>query len=303
MAVDAVIAELAARQHGLVTHRQLRRLGLSDSAIKHRVATGRLHRLHVGVFSVGHDLLSDRAVLLAAVMACGRNSALSHLHAAHVFGLLPRWTDLELRPTHVTIPRDCARGRRPGILVHRAALPAAEITIQEGIPITTPARTILDCGAITDDRTLELIVDQAITDEATSITELHAIVRRHEHTPGAAALSHLLAAAERFDSVSDSRLAEAFVKLVRDARLPEPVLNHRIGQMRVDAGWPAERVAVELDGYRWHRTRARQETDRRREAALRRFGWLPVRFSYRQVFNTPVAVAADIAAVLAGRRA
>jgi very-short-patch-repair endonuclease len=203
----------------------------------------------------------------------------------------------------VTVPRGSGRGRRPGVVLHRAALPPEEITLRDAIPTTVPPRTVLDCGAITDDRTLKLIVDQAITDEATSITELHAIVRRHEHTPGAAALSHLLAAAERFDSVSDSRLAEAFVKLVRDARLPEPVLNHRIGQMRVDAGWPAERVAVELDGYRWHRTRARQETDRRREAALRRFGWLPVRFSYRQVFNTPVAVAADIAAVLAGRRA
>jgi Transcriptional regulator, AbiEi antitoxin len=113
LVVDHRIAALAARQHGLVTFAQLRRLGLSRGAIRHRVVSAVLHRVHVGVYAVGHPAISPSAQLLGAVMACGDTAVLSHVHAAHLWRLLPPWIEVELAPTHVTVPPACGRGRRP----------------------------------------------------------------------------------------------------------------------------------------------------------------------------------------------
>ena len=301
-AAGASVAALAERQHGLVTFNQLRWLGMSRGTIQHWASTGRLHRVHVGVFAVGHRALSDAAHLLGAVMACGREAALSHVHAVWGWRLLPPWVEVELTPTHVTVPRGSGRGRRPQIIVHRAALPADEVRVRDGIPICSVARTILDCADTAPFRELERLVDQAITDERVTRLELAAVAGSHPTRRGALAIRGLLAAAERFESLTDSELEEEFVRVVRRAGLPRPALGQRVEGMKIDAIWRAERVAVELDGYRWHRTGYRQDADRRREAQLRQLGWLAVRYSPPQVFDAPLAVVADLASVLGARR-
>ena len=254
------------------------------------------------VFAVGHTATSDRAVLLAAVMACGSTAALSHLHAAWIRRFFPPWNEIPLAPTHITVPPHSGKGRFRDVILHRATLPPADVTVHEAIPTTAPARTILDCATLLEPRSLERLVDQAITNHAVDVAALMNALAEHPHRRGTATVRHLLEAAERFDTVSQSEMEEAFVGLVRQAGLPTPSLNYRLADMKIDAAWPDERVAVELDGYTWHRTRYRQEADRTREAKLRRLGWVPVRYSSRQVFDAPVAVAADLAAVLAGRR-
>jgi very-short-patch-repair endonuclease len=301
--VDRRIAALALRQHGLITFRQLQRLGLSRRAVQYRVETGRLHRIHVGVFAVGHAAITARGVLLAAVMSCGSEAALSHVHAGLVFELFPPWIEVDPTPTHVSVPLGSGKGRRAGLVVHRAPLPAVDMRVEDGIPVTSPCRTLLDLGSMLDARGLERAVDQAIGDRRTTVRSLHDILERYPHRRGAAALRRLLAVAERFDTVSRSELEDAFLGLVRGAGLPQPSLNFRVGRMRIDAAWPSARVAVELDGHRWHRTRHRQETDRAREASLRRLGWFPIRYSHRQVFDQPGVVIADLAPIIAGRRA
>ena len=115
-------------------------------------------------------------------------------------------------------------------------------------------------------------------------------------------MRRLFATDRRFDSLTDSELEEEFIRIVRSAGLPVPALGQRIEGMKVDAIWRAERVVAELDGYRWHRTGYRQDRDRRREARLRQLGWLPVRYSAAQVFDSPLAVVADLVAVLIARR-
>jgi very-short-patch-repair endonuclease len=300
--VDLRIAQLAARQHGLVTLGQLRHLGLGRGALRHRRATGRLHRVYVGVYAVGHRTLTTEARLLAAVMSCGNDAALSHEHAAYLWGLIAPWDEIDLHLVHVTTGPSSRRGRRPGIVVHRSSLHGDERMRRHEIPVTSPARTLIDLAAQSELRPLERVTDRALTEGLTTVTDLRRAATERGARPGAAAIRDLLDGAERYDSITNSQLEEAFLALVRDAGLPEPALNARVEGFLVDAAWHRERVVVELDGYRWHRSRMRQESDRNREVKLRSAGWLPLRYSSLQVFDARLAVVADLAGVLVERR-
>jgi len=137
--VDGRIAALAARQHGVVAARQLKALGLARQTIADRVATGRLHRVHRGVYAVGHPVLGGHGRWMAAVLACGPRAALSHASAGALWGVRPN----AARRPDVSVPR--SGGERPGLRVHRArSLSPDEVTTHRGIPVTTPARTVLD---------------------------------------------------------------------------------------------------------------------------------------------------------------
>ena len=139
--LDLRISRIAARQHGLVTHRQLLGLGMSRNAISARVRRGALHRLHRGVYAVGATPTAIESRWMAAVLACGGDAALSHRSAAALWGLL--------RPVggrvDVAARGRSGRDRRSGIRVHRPrSLGAGEVTMRRGIPVTSPARTIAD---------------------------------------------------------------------------------------------------------------------------------------------------------------
>jgi hypothetical protein len=137
---DRAIAELARRQHGVVGRAQLRTLGLGDDAIDWQVRRRRLHRVHRGVYVVGYPHLSRNGHFMAAVLACGEGAALSHFSAADLWGLLS--TEGKV---HVTAPT-CRR--RPGLVVHRALLDEDEVRKRAGIPVTAPARTLIDLADI-----------------------------------------------------------------------------------------------------------------------------------------------------------
>jgi predicted transcriptional regulator of viral defense system len=113
---DALIAAMAWRQHGIVTFDQLAAFGLRPSSITLRVRSGRLHRIHRGVYAVGHAALNQRGRWIAAVLACGDGAALSHSDAAALLGLLA--PSAPIRPVHVTVPGNGARARRDGVVVH-----------------------------------------------------------------------------------------------------------------------------------------------------------------------------------------
>jgi very-short-patch-repair endonuclease len=302
LSADLRISRIAARQHGLVGVRQLAALGLDKYAVEYRVRTGRLHRIQIGVFAVGHLAISTETRLLAAVISCGRDAVLSHDHAGHLWVLFPPWSELDLTTIHVTVPPACGRGRRAGIAVHRHLLAPADRVERDSIPVTSPARTILDLSATLDLRALERVVDQALTDRRATAADLRAIVTRNERRPGSKRLRELLKTSQRFDTLTRSQLEERLLGLVREAGVRSPSLNLRIAGLLVDAVWADEQVAVEVDGYRWHRTRARQESDRSRELTLRRAGWLVLRYSARQLFDEPLQVVADLAGALAARR-
>jgi len=136
-------ADIAARQHGVVTATQLTRAGLSPTAITRWTGAGRLHRLYRGVYAVGHTHLTIEGRWLAAVLACGEGAALSHESAATLWGISPRCPSI----VHVTVPTHNGRRRREGIRIHRSAtLASTETTRRRNIPVTTHARTLRDLG-------------------------------------------------------------------------------------------------------------------------------------------------------------
>jgi predicted transcriptional regulator of viral defense system len=150
---DAAIAKIAERQHGVISAAQAQGAGVSDDAIRARVLAGRLHRVHRGVYAVGHSALSSQGRWMAAVLAVGGKpvggdsvlghwgAAVSHRSAAFLWGLLP----VAEGPVDVIVAGGDGRARRHAIHVHRSqSLARPDVTLREGIPVTTPARTIVD---------------------------------------------------------------------------------------------------------------------------------------------------------------
>lgn len=259
---DKTVANLAARQHGVVSTAQLAGAGIRRSGLSRRVRSGRLHRIHRGVYAVGHPALSQEGTWLAAVLASGEGALLSHRSAAGLWGLIPASGGA----VDVTISHTARRGPRRGIHIHRSRTLSAESTARKrGISVTTPARTVVDLRSVV------------------SPNQLRRAIREAE------ALG--LALAEELEPVhTRSELEHSFLRLCRRHRLPMPEVNVSIDRFVVDFLWRRQAMIVETDGYRYHRGRQAFEDDRARDAALRLSGFEVVRFSYRQVFDEPTRV-------------
>jgi very-short-patch-repair endonuclease len=259
------VARLAARQHGVISLGRLRSTGLSRQAISRQVMAGRLHRIHRGVYAVGHRSLSPHGHWLAAVLACGEGAVLSHQSAAGLWALLPAVSS----PAHVTIPLRSGRRSRRGIIVHRSArLASANRTIRASIPVTSLARTLAD---------LRRTASKADYRRALREAEL----RGYEPPSGDALCTR-------------SELEDAFLRLCRRHGLPPPEVNVPIGPFIVDFLWRADRLVVETDGYRFHRGKTAFEDDRERDLELARLGFHVLRLSHRQVTGEPSEVASAV---------
>jgi len=242
--------------------------GIDKSGIARRVQVGRLHRLHRGVYAVGHTRLSFEGRCLAAALACGADAVISHRSAAAVWRILPATPG----PIDVTVPTDAGRRTRAGITIHRSpSLIAAFSTRRSGIPVTRPARTLRD---------LHRVAPPALHQKA---------VRR--------ALDLRLVDEKDLDPDPDltrSELERLFLRLCRRHRFPSPELNVRIGPYEVDFLWREHSVIVETDGFRHHGDRAAFESDRARDARLQSLGYRVLRFTYRQVREAPDPVVAAL---------
>src|SRR4051794_18426125 len=182
--VDGRIGALAARQHGVVSLAQLVALGLSRDAVYRRARAGQLHRVHTGVYAVGHTRLTQRGRWMAAVLAGGEGAALSHRSAASLRGLLA-----VRGPTHVTVPRTLRN--RDGIQFHAQSLQFDELTEYDGIPVTTVARTLLDIAA-TEPRELERAFNEAEYLRLWDAIGVATLVERYHPRPGSRALTDLI---------------------------------------------------------------------------------------------------------------
>jgi very-short-patch-repair endonuclease len=277
------VDRLVGAQFGVVSRRQLQLCGLSDTAIARRVKAGRLIRLHRGVYAVGHTVLRPEGHRLAAVLACGPHGALSHRSAGEHRGLMR--VDAASRHT-VTVPRDGGRGPA-GVRVFVAALPPHDVTLHRGIPTTTVARTALDVAASLGARAVGDLLDQARHLEVYDRTELDRQVATAR--PGAAALRRALADAHPDGHRTVSDLERLALRFTREHGLPHAEVNAWLPDLRnrVDLLWRAARLAVELDGYAWHRGRAAFEHDRHQTAELQSAGYTALRFTWRQVERRP----------------
>jgi very-short-patch-repair endonuclease len=291
--VDLRIAELAARQKGVVTLAQLVALGLSERAIRWRVRTGKLHRLHRGVYLVGHSVPPPLALEQAALFACGSPSYLTHLTAGHLEGFLEDYDG----PIDVTTYRH--RGRPSGVRVHTTRrLDRRDTTRRFGLPITTVPRTLLDCAEVLDGRTFERMIEDAFAQKRVTERQLRAVIARSPGRRGGAVLAGLLDY-RGDDGYTRSRAEDAMRRLTRRARLPAPKANEKVAGYEVDFYWPDHRVIVEVDSWAHHSSRTAFERDRRKRADLEAAGYPVIPITWRQMTEEPEATAARISAALA----
>jgi very-short-patch-repair endonuclease len=291
---DWMIAELATRQYGVVSRKQLLAAGIGPGAVETRVRRHQLHRLHRGVYAVGHTALVPLAREMAAVLACGPDSAISHRAAAVVLRLLERPGAL----IDVTVRR--SNRSRPGLRIHRSrALLPADVCWHEGIPVTTPNRTLVDLAETEPARDLERAFDEAITQRLTTYPSVSAAVERSRGRQGVSKIRELLARSME-PTLTRSEAEERCLALIREAALPAPEVNGVIAGHRVDFSWREEALILEVDGYRFHSSRSAFERDRRRDAELQAAGFRVMRVTWRQLTGEPIAVATRLARALAG---
>jgi very-short-patch-repair endonuclease len=286
------IAAIARLQRGSVTRNQLRAAGLTDRMIQTRVARGLLHRVHRSVYAVGHTAPIPLGPETAAILACGEGAVLSHLSAGCVYEIV-RHTDGRI---HVTTPNrhgpDLA-----GVVVHRTStLSPADVRIRRRLPITSPARTVLDLADLVDDRELSRAVDEALLQRLVTKRELERLAT--EGRRGAGRLKRSLAR-HTTSHVTRSELERRMHDLIRAGGLPQPEMNARIAGYEVDFVWRRERVVVEVDGYRFHSSRPAFERDRAKGNTLVAAGLVLLRFTWWQIDREPFAVLARIATALA----
>lgn len=267
-------------------------MGLGPDAVAYRVKTGKLIRVHVGVYAVGHVPTSPLARAAAAVLACGPDAALSHSWAAVQWKMLERFTGLP----EVTVP---SLRRRPRIRVHRSrTLTPADVTVQHGIRTTSPSRTVLDVTpSLTDAGLLRAVYDGRLAGYL-QLDALAELLARSAGVPGAARLERLVTG----EAPTRSRFEDAFKRFAKHYELPAPALNVRVEGYEVDAWFPEERVIVELDGYRFHHDRGAFESDRYRDATLLAAGIQTVRITWERMIERPGDEAGLLRRILAARR-
>jgi hypothetical protein len=284
---EGELAVLATRQHGVVSHTQLRELGFGTRAIERRLEAGRLHRLHRGVYAVGRTAVSLEGRWMAAVLACGHRALLSHRGAAALWGLRPS------EAIDVTVPR--GRHRRRGIVIHTARnLPADDQTIRRCIPVTTAPRTLVDLASVVTAADLERSLEEA---ERLRLLDLAALQRVLERCPGRRGgrlLREIIGDALPGAAATRSELERRFLALCHQAGLPPPAVNARVAGFEVDTVWLEARLIVELDSHAYHRTWAAFERDRARDTALQLAGFRVLRVTHRRLEHEPGAVLAAV---------
>jgi hypothetical protein len=284
--LNAQLAKLAARQHGVVTAEQLAALGLGRPAIAKRVQAGTLHRVHRGVYAVGHAKLSDKGRYMAAVLAAGEGAALAGLSAATLWRAWRR----AVPEIHVLAPG--RPRRRTGLRVQGARhLDARDVTVHDGIPVTTIARTLVDLTDILTAPQIANVIHEAAFRRRFNAHATRAALARANGRPNLARLEKALAMNEAGSAGTKSDLEDRFVALIQSARLPEPAINEPVDGIEVDFRWPG--LVVEVDGSGHARKRTRAE-DRRRDRRLASKGY--------EIVRVPEDELESVVALLTARR-
>jgi very-short-patch-repair endonuclease len=292
--------ELATRQHGVVTTRQLKALGYVRNSASKAAKVGRLHRVYRGVYVVGHRQLSWNGELMAAVLACSPAVA-SHSTACRLLGLFRSSSVF-----HLTAPSE--RRRKRGFVFHLARLRSEDVTEVDGIPVTSVERTHLDIAARWPESLPKMLERaEALEDEEGrklfDLRRFEALLARTKGHRGHGPLSKALLTYRPDPAVIRSNLERRFRDLVRASSLPRPSHNFNVGPYELDCYWPAERFCVELDVYATHGSRRSFEADREREDELLLMGIEVMRVTDVRLEREPRQVLERVAAHLERRRA
>jgi very-short-patch-repair endonuclease len=292
----------------VVARRQLLELGLTPKVIERRITSGRLHVMWRSVYAVGRPTVTLRGWWMAAALACGPDAVLSHISAAGLWGIHQRSRGRARAPKtgsegeqilpvliHVSVPesRIC---RLSGIRAHRRSDHRdLDHAVHDSIPVTSPARTLIDLATLLRPDDLEMAVNEADKLDLVDPEGLRRHVQEHPGIDGVKALRRILD--RRTFALTDSELERRFLRLVRRAGLPKPDTQQRVNGLRVDFLWPEFRLIVETDGLRYHRTPSQQGKDRVRDQALVVAGFTVLRFTHAQVTFEPERVIETLRAV------
>ena len=281
--LDGAIAAVATRQYGVVSRDDLLRIGVSRGGIERRIAAGRLLRVHRGVYAVGHRAPRREARWLAAAVAGGQAAVLSHRSAGALWEIIDR----ELGVPDVTAP---ARRRTAGIVMHRGRLAAPDRTVHRGIPVTSPARTLVDLAHVLEPEDLTRAVREAQFRRLFDPPSLRDALSRRP--------SRRLRALVEDLAPTQSPLEDRLLAICDRHRVPRPLTQQQVAVRRVDFLWPARRVVVETDGYAGHGTPIAFQRDRAMDNALQLRGYTVLRFTRADIVGRPHHVAGQIRAAL-----
>jgi very-short-patch-repair endonuclease len=301
LGIDARITALAEQQRGRVSRRQLLCAGVKRAAINRRLENGRLVLVYAGVYAMPHALDVALGAETAAVLACGEGALLSHHCAVTLWKLRPGIA----RPIHVTIARDSPGRKLAGVTIHRSStLVAADARVHRGLPVTSPARALLDVAGSLPDRDVERLLDEGVFAlRILTMAEVRDVLARAGNHPGRARLARIADGHTR-STRTESPPEEQLLALIRAAGLPEPRPGVSVLGYRLDFLWPGLRLAVEVDAYGTHGSRARFEADRRRDARLlSEKGIVVLRVTKLAIETRPLEVVAMLARAVAQREA
>lgn len=244
------------------------------------------------MYIVGGRAASKNGLLCGALLAAGPDSAVSHRAAAELHGFMDGPS-----PVEISAPRSRANPR--GVHVHRPRVLAPDVVEREGLRVTTPARTLVDLCAVLSASHVARLFHEAEVLRLVARSELREVLDRSQGRRGIGKLRRFALVEAH---VTRSQLERRFVSLVAAAGMPAPRTNENLlvagHWFEVDAYWPDERVAVELDSWQFHRTRERFESDRLRDSVLISAGWHPLRFTWRRLRDDPEGVIDAVRAVL-----
>ena len=277
-------------------------LGMSERMIDRRLATGRWERMFHGVYRIAGAPTTWHQVLLAACLAAGDGAVVSGRAAAALWEL----PDLGREIVEISVPR-ARRPTLPGVIVHRPrALDRIDRTKIGGIPVTTATRALIDLAGHIGDGVLEAALDDALRRRLTTVRRLRAALTRLEPRGrrGARTIAAMVAARGREGALPESVLETRFSRLLRSAGLPPPERQYRVhfgGRMvaRVDFAYPRHRVAIEVDGFRYHAGRRAFDADRARLNAIIAAGWVVIHATSTEMRKNPERLAAQVERALA----
>lgn len=293
VAAMQVCSAVAAGQKGVVSRGQLLSAGIPRGVITRLIRAGSLHPLHRGVYAVGHTALPQFGTEQAALLACGEGAVLCGRSALYLWGVL------EAGPPEVEVlvaGRHCRKRR--GIRLHLVdTLPSKDVRTRHGLPLTFPARALMEYAADATPDELGDAVNDARWKKLIREGELEACVGRAGKHRGAPQMRAFLRA-EGGPAITRSRAERYFRKLLQDAQLPQPLVNAQVAGCRPDFLWPDEKVVLEVDGWDSHRHRHAFENDRRRDRIFSDAGYHVIRVTWRHFTEETLALIAHIARML-----
>jgi predicted transcriptional regulator of viral defense system len=279
------VAELAERQWGVVARFQLEESGLEAAGISRWINEHRLHRIHPGVYAVGHRALGIEGRLAAALFYAGPGAVLFGVTAGYWWGMFAG----EPKRMHVAIPG--RRRSRPSVRVHEQR--NYERVWHKRLPLTPPAQTLLEIATQVRMMELRRALAEAEYQRLVTLDEVRGVLGRGK--PGSAALRVTMECHNPRLARTKSKLEDLLISLCeRYSVIPPGGVNVVVAEWLVDAVWFEQKVVVELDGYAAHSTPARLHRDHRRDLDLRAAGFVVLRYTWHQLMHEPERVVADL---------